>query len=85
MTRSSRPDPALAATLRRMRAERGITRETLAFRAGITAGSLTRIELAQATPGWDTVRLLAQGLDIGMAELSAAVEGRSLSTSSFEY
>jgi transcriptional regulator with XRE-family HTH domain len=85
VTRSTSPDPALAATLRRLRAERGITRETLAFRSGITTGSLARIELAQASPGWDTVRLLAQGLDISMAELGAAVEGRSLPSSSFEY
>ncbi|MGA2454009.1 MAG: helix-turn-helix transcriptional regulator [Solirubrobacteraceae bacterium] len=85
MTRASTPDPALAAALRRMRAERGITREALAFRSGITAGSLARIELAQAAPGWDTVRLLANGLDIGMVELSAAVEGRSLSAISFPY
>jgi transcriptional regulator with XRE-family HTH domain len=85
VTRSSSPDPALAATLRRMRSERGITREALAFRSGITTGSLARIELAQASPGWDTVRLLANGLNIGMAELGAAVEGRSLSSSSFTY
>ena len=85
MTRPSTPDPALATTLRRMRAERGITREALAFRSGITAGSLARIELAQAAPGWDTVRLLAKGLDISMVELSAAVEGRCLSTISFQY
>jgi transcriptional regulator with XRE-family HTH domain len=85
MTRSSTPDPALAATLRRMRAERGITREALAFRSGITAGSLARIELAQAAPGWDTVRLLANGLDVSLVELCAAVEGQSLSAVSFRY
>jgi transcriptional regulator with XRE-family HTH domain len=85
MTRSCAPDPALAATLRRMRAERGITREALAFRSGITTGSLARIELAQAAPQWDTVRLLATGLDISMVELSAAVEGRCLAARPFRY
>jgi transcriptional regulator with XRE-family HTH domain len=85
MTRASTPDRALAATLRRMREERGVTREALAFRSGITTGALARIELAQAAPGWDTVRLLAEGLDIGMVELSAAVEGRSDSALSFPY
>jgi transcriptional regulator with XRE-family HTH domain len=79
MSRAAGPDRALAATLRRMREERGITREGLAFRSGITTGALARIELGQAAPGWDTVRLLAEGLDIGMVELSAAVEGRSAS------
>jgi transcriptional regulator with XRE-family HTH domain len=63
-----------------MREERGISREALAFRAGITTGALARIELARAVPGWETVRGLAMALDIGMVELSAAVEGRNLST-----
>lgn len=65
---------ALAATLRRMRDERGIAREALAFRAGITAGALARIELAQAVPRWNTVRRIAEALNVSMVELSAAVE-----------
>ena len=80
MSRSLTPDAVLATTLRRMREERGISRETLAFSAGITTGALARIELAQAVPGWETVRGLAMALDISMVELSAAVEGRCLST-----
>ncbi|HXN38212.1 MAG TPA: helix-turn-helix transcriptional regulator [Solirubrobacteraceae bacterium] len=75
MARTSTPDPALAATLRRMREERGITREALAFKTGITTGSLARIELGQSVPGWGTVRLLVKALDITLAELGEAVEG----------
>jgi transcriptional regulator with XRE-family HTH domain len=74
MSRPSQPDSALAATLRRLREERGMTREALAFHSGITVGSLARIELAQAVPGWDTVRVLATALGLGMVDLSAAVE-----------
>jgi FXSXX-COOH protein len=85
MTRTATPDRALAATLRRMREERGMTREALAFRSGITTGALARIELGQAAPGWHTVRLLAEALDVGMVELSAAVEGRAASALSFPY
>jgi transcriptional regulator with XRE-family HTH domain len=77
MARTSTPDPALAATLRRLREERGITREALAFKTGITTGSLARIELGQSVPGWDTVRLLVKALDITLAELGEAVEGKS--------
>jgi transcriptional regulator with XRE-family HTH domain len=77
MARSSTPDPALAATVRRLREERGITREALAFRTGVTTGTLARIELAQSVPGWDTVRLLASALDITLAELGRAVEAVS--------
>jgi len=80
MSRSLTPDATLARTLRRMREERGISREALAFRAGITTGALARIELAQAVPGWETVRGIAMALDVSMVELSAAVEGRNLST-----
>jgi transcriptional regulator with XRE-family HTH domain len=57
-----------------MRVERGITREALAARAGITPAALGRIELAQAVPGWNTVRSIADGLGVGMVELSTAVE-----------
>jgi len=85
MTRPSTPDPVLAATLRRLRAERGITREALAFRAGITPCALARIELGQAVPGWNTVRRIATGLDISMVDLCAAVEGRCLSAVAFPY
>jgi transcriptional regulator with XRE-family HTH domain len=77
MARTSTPDPALAATLRRLREERGITREALAFKTGITTGSLARIELGQSVPGWDTVRLLVKALDITLAELGKAVEEKA--------
>lgn len=74
MPRSPVPDPALAAVIRRLREQRGLTREQLAFGSGITTGSVARIELGQSVPGWDTVRLLARALDISMVDLSAAVE-----------
>jgi transcriptional regulator with XRE-family HTH domain len=75
VTRASTPDPALATVLRKLREERGITHEALAFRSGVTASTLSRIELARVAPRWDTVRVLAEALDVSMVELSAAVEG----------
>jgi transcriptional regulator with XRE-family HTH domain len=74
MSRTPTPDPALAATLRRMREERGFSREALAFRAEVTASALARIELGQTAPGWDTVRRVASALGVSLVELSAAVE-----------
>ncbi len=74
MSREATPDLVLAGTLRRMREERGLTLEQLAFRAGITVSAVSRIELSRTAPGWDTVRLLANALDVSMVELSAAVE-----------
>jgi transcriptional regulator with XRE-family HTH domain len=72
--RTPKPDPALAAAVRGLREASGLTREALAFHAGITIGSLARIELAQASPGWDTVRRIAGALDVSISRLAAAIE-----------
>jgi transcriptional regulator with XRE-family HTH domain len=74
MSRTPKPDPALATALRGLREASGLTREALAYHAGITAGSLARIELAQASPGWDTIRRIAGALDVSISRLAAAVE-----------
>jgi transcriptional regulator with XRE-family HTH domain len=81
VARTSTPDPALAAAIRRLREERHVTREGLAFQAGITTGALARIELGRTTPGWDTVRLLVRALDITLVELGAMVEGTAATPS----
>ncbi len=77
MPRSPVPDPALAVALRKFREKRGLTQEALAFHAGITTGSLARIELAQSAPAWDTVRKIVSALDVTLVELGAAVERRA--------
>lgn len=74
MPRSPKPDPALGAAVRRLREDSGLTREALAFHAGITTASLARIELAQSTPGWDTFRRIAGALDVSISRLAAAIE-----------
>jgi transcriptional regulator with XRE-family HTH domain len=68
------PDPSLATVLRRLRVERGTTQEALAYRSGITTGSLARIELGQASPAWTTVRVIIAALDVSLVELATAVE-----------
>jgi transcriptional regulator with XRE-family HTH domain len=57
-----------------LREERGLSREALAFRSGVTTGSLARIELGQSSPAWATVREIAQALDVSIVELAVAVE-----------
>ncbi len=59
----------LATLLKRLREERNITQEQLAFDAGITASALSRIERGLNSPGWTTVRRLAEALDISLLEL----------------
>ena len=74
MSQQPTPDPSLASVVSEMRVERGLSRAALAFRSGITPGVLAGIETGQLAPRWDTVRLLANGLEIGIVELIAAVE-----------
>lgn len=74
MPKAPAPDPALAAAVRRLREDRGLTQEQLAATAGITTGSVARLELEQSSPGWDTVRRICHALDVTLAELAAAVE-----------
>ena len=68
------PDPALARLLKRLRVERSMTQEQLAFDAGITASALSRIERGLISPGWATVYRLAMALGIRLVELAAALE-----------
>lgn len=72
------PDAALADALCDLREARGLSREALAFRSGVTPGTLASIELAELVPRWDTVRLLARGLEATLAELGNAVEAQEL-------
>lgn len=68
------PDQSLAVVLKRLREERDITQEQLAFSAGITASALSRIERGVNTPGWTTVERIAKALGVSLVELAADVE-----------
>ena len=70
------PDPALAALLKRLREERSLTQEQLAFDAHLTVSALSRIERGLSSPGWATVSSLAAALGVRVAEVAAAVEKR---------
>ena len=60
---------ALARNLRRLRAERGLTLDELARRAGISRSMLIQIEQKRVNPTLAILVRLAQALDIGLAEL----------------
>jgi transcriptional regulator with XRE-family HTH domain len=68
------PDPVLAALLKRLREEREITQEQLAFDAGITASALSRIERGLNNPGWTTIKRIAKALDVSLTDLCADLE-----------
>ncbi|MGC2375369.1 MAG: helix-turn-helix transcriptional regulator [Solirubrobacteraceae bacterium] len=67
-------NPTLGATVRRLREERGFSREVLAVAAGVTTGTLARLELGQSDPAWSSVEAVADALGLSLAELAAAVE-----------
>lgn len=72
--RSPTPDPALSAVLKRLREDGGMTQETLAFHAGVSVGTLGRIETARTVPSWDTVRRIITALDVKLSKLASAIE-----------
>ncbi len=74
MSAPVKADPALAATLRRLRTQRGETQEDLAHRAGITVAAFARIERGHANPTWTTVVRIAAALEITLSALGEAVE-----------
>jgi transcriptional regulator with XRE-family HTH domain len=71
---SDRADPALGAALLAIRKKAKRSQEDVAIRAGTTAGTLARIELAQTSPEWRTVRSIAAELGVSLRQLAVAVE-----------
>ncbi len=67
-------EPALAGALRALREARGDTQEDIAYRAGVTVGSLARIERGDSNPSWSTVCNIADALGLTLVELARAVE-----------
>lgn len=72
------PQPALGEAVRRLREKRGLTQEALAQEAGVTTGTVSLVERGRSNPAWGTVKALADGLSVSVAELakhSAKLEG----------
>ena len=68
------PSQALATAIRQLREDHGITQEDLAHNAGITTGTLSKIERGLANPSWTTVERIAKALSTSVARLAAAAE-----------
>jgi transcriptional regulator with XRE-family HTH domain len=67
-------DPALGQSIRQMREQRRQTQEELASAAGITFGTVNRLESAKSAPAWATVRALLDALDYSLADLAKAID-----------
>lgn len=68
------PSRALAMVIRQLREDRGVTQEDLAHEAGITTGTLSKIERGLANPSWTTVERIARALGTSVARLAASAE-----------
>jgi transcriptional regulator with XRE-family HTH domain len=67
-------NPALAAAIARFREDRELTQEDVAYRAGITTSTFSRIETGLSNPTWSTVERIARALDVSLVEIAKAVE-----------
>jgi transcriptional regulator with XRE-family HTH domain len=72
--RPVRRGEALGPVLRAIREERGETRERLAVRAGLSVGTLARLELAESDPGWSTIVAIADALGLTLAGLGKLMD-----------
>lgn len=61
--------PALAARLRGLRAERGLTLDELAARSGVSRSAISLVERAEASPTAAVLDKLAAALDVPLASL----------------
>lgn len=80
--RVAAPDPdadlELGPHLRSLRTARGLTLRELAQRAGVTESFLSQAERGVATPSIASVRRIARGLGLSIADLFAEVEPAGL-------
>jgi transcriptional regulator with XRE-family HTH domain len=72
---------AVAATVRRLRRDRGLSADQLAARAGISKGALVALENAAANPNLATLVRLADALGVPVSALVEQQDGRRVQVS----
>jgi len=68
------PDTALGAAVRLLRERAGLTEAALAARAEIAPASISAIEAGQEEPTWGTLRRIAGGVEVPLADLFSLAE-----------
>jgi len=68
------PQRELGWAVRRLRFEADLTQNALAQRAQLHPSRVSRIENGRDNPRWGTVRRLAAGLGVSLAEIAALAE-----------
>lgn len=67
----------LARSIKKRRAELGISQEDLAFQSGIDRTFVSKIERSIANPSLKTILDIAEALDISLSDLFKTVERES--------
>lgn len=62
-------DGKIGARARRLREDRGLTREQLAARSGVSTSTVARLELGTGLPGTAAILQIASALNVNVAEL----------------
>lgn len=68
------PQPGLAAAIRQLREERGLTQEELGARANVHATRISHLESGRVNPRWGVVRRVADALDVSLNDLVKLAE-----------
>ncbi len=74
MAPRTEPQPGLGRAIRELRLEKGLSQEELGHRAEIHPTWVSHVESGRNNPAWGTVRRIAAGLGIGIADLAARAE-----------
>jgi transcriptional regulator with XRE-family HTH domain len=67
-------DHALALAVKRLREERGLSQEAVAFAGGTSTSTVSRVERGQLQPSSTIIGRIAKGLGVSLVELAAATE-----------
>jgi transcriptional regulator with XRE-family HTH domain len=71
MGRRHEPQPALGRVVKRLRKERGLFQYELAKAADVDPSVISHLELGHSNPAWGTIKRVAEGLGVEVADLAA--------------
>lgn len=74
MASGKEPQRGIAWAVRKIRTDAGLTQSALAKRVGLDPSQVSRLEKGKGNPRWGTVRRIAGGLGVSLAELATVAE-----------
>jgi transcriptional regulator with XRE-family HTH domain len=74
--RRSTPDTLVGEVLRAERERQNRSQESVAHDAGVTTGTLGRVERGNSDTSWSTVTRIADALGLSLEELGRRIDGQ---------